>query len=157
MRDRIQSLKHHYDENEQCHRRLGLRFNSIHLNDAKDESGENCLRIIKALMKEELEVDIPDMVADCAHRIGPIKEDPKAKKKLQAIIVRFTTWRHSSMVYRARKNSKKFIIQLDLTQRKPKLLEKANAWLKGKNGFAFANINCHPCIFMDGAYKFFKD
>ena len=98
------------------------------------------------------------MVIDRAHRICQIKEDLKTKKKWQTIIVRFTTWRHRSIVYRARKKSETFKIQLDLTQRKLKLLEKANAWLKEKKDcFAFANINCYLCLFMDGTYKFFKD
>ena len=132
VRDRIQSLEHRCDENEQYHRRLCLRFNSIYLNEDNDESNENSLRIIKALLKEELEVDIPDMVIDRAHRIGQIKEDLKTKKKWQTIIVRFTTWRHHSIVYRARIKSVTFKIQLDLTQRKLKLLDKANAWLKEK-------------------------
>ena len=124
----------------------------------KDESGESCLRKIKTLLKDELEVDIPDMVIDRAHRIGPIKQNPTTNKKSQTIIVRFTTWRHRSMVYRARKKSEKFKVHLDLTHRKVKLLEKVNTWLKDKNEcFAFADINCRPCLFMDGDYEYFND
>ena len=54
MRSRIQSLEHRCNENEQYHRRLCLRFNGIYLNENNDESSENFLRIIKALLKEEL-------------------------------------------------------------------------------------------------------
>ena len=105
-----------------------------------------------------MEVDIPDVVMDRAHRIGPIKEDTTTKKKSQTIIVRFTTWRHRSMVYRARKKSKKFKVHLDLTHRKVKLLEKANTWLKDKKEcFALADINCRPCLYLDGDYEYFND
>ncbi len=95
---------------------------------------------------------------DRAHRIGPIKQNQTTKKNSQTIIVRFTTWRHRSMVYRARKKSDKFKVHLDLTHRKVKLLEKANTWLKDKKEcFAFADINCRPCLYLDGDYEYFND
>ena len=40
MRDRIESLEVLCDENEQYHRRLCLRFNSIECNEDNHESGE---------------------------------------------------------------------------------------------------------------------
>ena len=158
LKDCVENLELRCDDNEQYHRRLCLRFNGIEMDKDKDESGESCLRKIKTSLKDELEVDIPDMVIDRAHRIGPVKQNPTTNKKLQTIIVRFTTWRHRSMVYRARKKSEKFKVHLDLTHRKVKLLEKANTWLKDKNEcFAFADINCRPCLFMDGDYEYFND
>eukprot|EP00795_Rhopilema_esculentum_P015007 gene15007-6162_t len=158
LKDRHESLELRCDDNEQYHRRLCLRFNGIEMDKDKDESCGSCLRKIKSLLKDELGVDIPDVVIDRAHRIGPMKQNPTNNKKSQTIIVCFTTWRHRSMVYKARKKSNKFKVHLDLTHRKVKLLGKANTLLNDKKEcFAFADVNCRPCLYMDGKFVYFND
>ena len=67
-----------------------------------------------------------------------------------------TTWRHRTLIYRARKNSDKYKVRLDLTKKRMDLLNKANDLLKGsENSFAFCDVNCRPCFFDDGNYKYF--
>lgn len=158
LRDRIEDLELRCDDNEQYHRRLCLRFNGMELKEGRNESGEECLKKIKKVLKDELKVDIPDVVIDRAHRIGPVKEDPTSKKKFQSIIVRFTTWRHRTLAYRARKKTKQVRVRLDLTRRKVKLLEKANTWLEDNDeNFAFADINCRLCLRFEGDFHYFND
>ena len=130
----------------------------MELKEDGNESGEECLKKIKKVLKDDLKVDIPDVVIDGAHRIGPVEKDEKSNKSCQSIIVRFTTWHHRTLAYRARKNTKKFRVRLDLTRKKMKLLEKANTWLGDNDeNFAFADINCRLCIRLDGEFHYFKD
>ena len=62
---------------------------------------------------EESGCDIPDIALDSAHRIG--KYDPSGKN-VRRVIVRFTTFRHRTMFYPARKNLSKNGVYLDLTK-----------------------------------------
>ena len=87
---------------------------------------------------DEIGVNVPDAVIDTAHRIGPKKTIEVETR--QQMIVRLTTWRHRSEVYRARKKTKKVKIHLDLTKRRLDLLILANSLLKAhpeKEGYAF--------------------
>ena len=55
------------------------------------------------------------------------------------------------MVYRARKNSKKVEIHLDLTKSNLDLIISANKRLKGKDdNSAFADVNCRLCLILIG-------
>ena len=75
------------------------------------------------------------------------------------MIVRFTTWCHRTAVYRARKNSQKYKIHLDVTRKRLKLIDRANDMLKEieeVNGFAFADVNCRTCLKMDDKYHYFE-
>ena len=92
-----------------------------------------------------------------AHRIGKFTE--KNGKRYRPMIVRFTTWRHRTAVYRARKNSLKYKIHLDVTRNRLKLIDRANDMLKEieeVNGFAFADVNCRTCLKMDDKYHYFE-
>ena len=61
------------------------------------------------------------------------------------------------MVYRARKNSKKVKICLDLTKSNLDSIIRANERLKGnENNFAFADVNCRLCLKLDGEFKYFE-
>ena len=78
---------------------------------------------VNAVLKKP-KIDIPDAIIDRAHRIG--KPKMVDKMKVQRMIVRLSTWRHHTLVYRARKTSKKFKIHLDLTKPRLDVLIKAN-------------------------------
>ena len=98
------------------------------------ETGEECLSKARNAL-DKLKVDIPDMVIDRAHRIGRMKVIDG--KKVQPMIVRFTTWRHHTNVYRARKNCEEHRVKLDLTKDKVSLLKRANDLLNSdQNSFA---------------------
>ena len=57
-------------------------------------------------MFDEGELDILDAAIDRAIRIGPEYSDYKTKRICKAIIIRFTTFRNRTLVYRARKKQK---------------------------------------------------
>ena len=80
-------------------------------------------------MFSELGVDIPDAVIDRENRIGRKTMDANEKHK-QQVIVRFTTWRHRTTVYRTREKIKSIKIRLDLTKPRLDLLSSANNVLK---------------------------
>lgn len=65
----------------------------------KDETTDNEVN--------EVGVDIPDSNIDIAHQIERIKD------KKQAVIVKFTTFRHHTLLFRARRKRKN-IVKLDV-------------------------------------------
>ena len=124
---------------------------------SNDESAEDCLRKVKSLVKNDLKVDVPDLAFDRAHRIGKVSQEAENGKTYQSIIVRFTTWRHRTFVFRARKDARKVIIKLDLTRKRIKLLEQANDMLDETDGFfAMADVNCRLCLKLDDGFHYFE-
>ena len=81
-----------------------------------------------------------------------------AGKRCKQIIVRFTSFRYRSMLYKARKNATKFQIYLDLTKQRKDLLDQANAYISNQNiqnCFAFADLNCRLCLKRDEHFSYF--
>ena len=152
----IERIEDRNEENEQYQRRLCLRINGIEMSD--DESGEDCLDKVKKVF-EDIKAEVPDVAIDRAHRIGKIKRDNNGKPQRQ-MIVRFTSWRFRTRVYRARKATKKYKIYLDLTKSRLNLINTANDLL-GDNGsnkcFAFADVNCRPCLKLEDGFRFFSN
>ena len=100
-------------ELEQYGRRLCLHIDSVPT--VKDESSDDVLDFTKSLFKEA-KVAVLDNVLDRVHRIGPGYRDRVTNKKCKSIIVRFTTFQHRTLFYRARKKLKSgFKVKLDLT------------------------------------------
>eukprot|EP00112_Aurelia_sp_Birch-Aquarium-sp1_P026707 Seg966.2 transcript_id=Seg966.2/GoldUCD/mRNA.D3Y31 product="hypothetical protein" protein_id=Seg966.2/GoldUCD/D3Y31 len=158
LSDRIADLERVCDDNEQYQRRLCLRIYGVEAEEDAAESGHDYLEMVKKMFKEDLGLDIPEVVIDRAHRIGHFKEIPESGKKFRSIVVRFTTWRHRTAVYSARKKTDKFRISLDLTHQRVKLLKRANELLKNDaDSYAFADVNCRLCIKHEGKYQYFKD
>ena len=152
----VEALSKNANNQEQYNRRLCLRINGIPLprKSNESESADECLQKVKGVFKE-IGVAIPDEVIDRAHRIGKVRQS--RGKKSQQMIVKFTTWRHRIMVYRARKNSKKVKIHLDLTKSNLDLIIRANEKLKeNDDNFAFADVNCRLCLKLDGEFKYFE-
>ena len=158
MENLIEKLQERCDDNEQYQKRLCLRIDGVELPQDNDgESGDKCLSTVKKIFKE-LKVNVPDWVIDRAHRIGKVKVN--GGKRSRQIIVRFTTWRHRTQVYRARKKSTKYKIRLDLTKEKMKFLATANDMLKSngkaeEGSFVFADVNCRPCLKLVDDFKYF--
>ena len=67
-----------------------------------------------------------------------------AKKKFKSIVVRFTTFRHRTIFYRARKNLKSAKVKLDLTKSRFDLLKRANNHVKEipAINFCYPDVNC---------------
>ena len=157
MENYIAKLQDRVDDQEQYQRRLCLRIDGIPpVGQGKDESNEQCLKKVKAVFNE-LKVDIPDAVIDRAHRIGQAKV--VAGKRARQMIVRFTTWRHRSAVYRARKSCNQYKIRLDLTKKRLDTIIKTTQMLheKGLQGFTFADVNCRLCAKIGNDFHYFKD
>ena len=159
MGNLIEKLQEHCDDNKQYQRRLCLRIDGVELpQDSDGESGDKCLSIVKKIFKE-LKVNVPDSVIDRAHRIGKVKVN--GGKRSRQIIVRFTTWRHRTQVYRARKKSAKYKVCLDLTKEKMNFIATANDMLKSngkadEGSFVFTDINCRPCLKLIDDFKYFS-
>ena len=90
-------------------------------------------------------VEIPDTVIDRAHRIGVPYVDKTTKKSCKSVIVRFSTFRHRTIVYRAKKNMKCPVrVKIDLTKKRHNLLVSANKYVSNIDSvkFCYADINC---------------
>ena len=163
LEDKVGVLERHVsylqksnDDGELYQRRLCLRINGIDLpSSGKNESSDDCLQKVREVF-DEIGVDIPDNVIDRAHRIGKLAKIEG--KWVKQMIVRFTTWRHRSMVYKARKKSSKYSIKLDLTRKRRDIIKKANESLDRDNElFVFADINCNVCWFRKGEFLYFNE
>ena len=145
------------DNNEQYSRRTSVRINNVPLPANGNETSDDVLKKVKEVI-EESEADIKEMHLDRAHRVGKPFVDEDGMRK-QQIIVKFTTWHHRTLFYRARKKLETAKVFLDLTQTKFKLLKCSQAKVRGsdKIDFVFADINCALCARMkNGAFKYFN-
>ena len=136
LQQQIESLKevnivnsHKQDDIEQYGRRLCLRIQGIEEQD--NETAEDVFSKVEEIIKES-ECVIPSNVIDRAHRIGSKPEGKNGK----SVIVRFTTFRHRTLLYRARKrlNVK---ISLDLTTSRYILWRKAIDLVENKENVKF--------------------
>ena len=92
-----------------------------------------------------IKVDIPESVIDRAHRIGSRYLGASSKNYCKSIIIRFTTFRHKTMFYRAKNKLKRGVrVKLDLTKSRYDLLKRANDHLKELPfiKFCYADVNC---------------
>ena len=131
------------DEHEQYSRRLCLRIDGTELPlEGEDEANDECL----------------DKVLNVFRNGCACPRYCNSGKATQQVIIRFTTWRHKTIVYRARKNAPKHIrFRLDLTKKRMELLIQANEMLKQhRNWFAFADVNCRARVKIGGKFSFFK-
>ena len=118
---------------------------------------------------DSLGIDIPENVIDRAHRVGKAYKNHK-NVSCHPMIVRFTTWRHHTMVYRARDKSKnaKYKFRLDLTKFRYDILKVARSMLITKDGkvtqlgdecpvkYVFVDINCRIVAKLkDESYVYF--
>ena len=131
----ITRLNQKWEDQEQYQHRLCLRINGIPAPlESQQETADDCLQKVKAIFEGDLALNIPDEVIDRA-------------RKFRQVIVNFTTWRHCSEVYKARKKAQHLRIKLDLKQFCVNTMEKVNQILgpKGDKFYAFADINCRIC------------
>ena len=94
---------------------------------------------------------------DMAHRIGPRKVSNVDGKLYQQVIVRFSSFKDRTKVYRSRKKAKKVKFRLDLTRNRLSTLKLASEWAKscGDVAFVFADINCNLVAKMkNGTFTF---
>ena len=100
---------------EQYGRRLCVRIDGVPTVD--NETLDEVLGKVKSQIKET-SCDIPDVVTDSDHRIWKIYNDKKTNVCCNSVLVRFTTFRHTTMFYRSRANLKNNVkLKLDLTKK----------------------------------------
>ena len=136
------SNQNNHEELEQYGRRLCLRIDGVPTK--ANESSDDVLDSVKSLFKEAKE-DIPESVIDRAHRIGSRYQDASSNNYCKSIIIRFITFRHRTMFYRAKNKLKRGVkIKLDLTKSRFNLLKRANDHVKEVPSikFCYADINC---------------
>ena len=95
-------MENRKEELEQYGRRICVRINRIPVKS--NETSDYVLKYVKDMF-DEGEMDIPDTDIDRAHCIGPEYSDYKTKRKCNAVIIKFTTFRHKTLVSRARKKN----------------------------------------------------
>ena len=157
----IKLLERKVDDNESYHRRQNLRIVGIPqpVNGAK-ESEDECLQKVKNDI-DKLGVELPnlDWCLDRAHRVGPIKVDEGGNVMNRPMIVRFTSWRARTAVYRNRVKRGNTRFYIDLTKRRFQLKKMASDSVRNndKVEFVFADVNNNLCVRLkNGHIKFFN-
>jgi len=144
LKEEVKNIKKENENLEQYGRRTSLRI--VGIPPSKNETGEECLQKVVDVINGT-DVQIPECCIDRAHRIGrPFKREDGSVA--QTVIVKFSTWRHRTMFYRARKSEsckkKKIKIYIDLTKRRLQLLKDAREKVKNWENveYVFVNVNC---------------
>ena len=106
LQNHVSTVKHalnkKVDELEQYGRRVCCCIEGVK-HQANEKSEEVLKKVVNIIKVSETE--IPESVLERAHRIGPTYTDNNTRKKMQSIIVRFTTFRHRTLLYA---NSQKY-------------------------------------------------
>ena len=100
---------------------MGIRVGGIPA--VSNESSDDVMNLTKSLFKEA-KVSVPENVLDRAHW--------------------FTTFRHRTLFYRARKNFKSAKVKFDLTKSRSDLLKRANNHVMEMPAIncCYADVNC---------------
>ena len=100
--------------------------------------------------------EIPDVVIGRAHRIGRGYKD---KTPCKSIIVRFSTFRHKTLLYRNRNKLKNAKVRLDLTKKWYKIFTDAIDFVKAYKNFDYVmvDINCRLKVFFKNGDSSFFD
>lgn len=145
------ALKRSNNSAEQYSRRTSLRIYNV--KKESNEKAEDCLKkVVDLIADPEIGAEIPTAVVDRAHRVGGGRNG-----KPPAIICKFATFRHRTVLYRKRKEIKAkfgYNIQLDLTKENLNLINEVRDAVEEKNNeaeepvcdFVFADVNCTPTL-----------
>ena len=124
---------------EQYSRRSYLRIEGI-VKEHK-EKAEDVINLVKECFAEA-EVDIPNIVLNRAHRIGPVYNG-ESDQDIQGIIVKFNNFGYRSMFYQNRKKLKwGKCVRIDLTSNRYNLME--------NTVHTFADVNCRVKVVNKG-------
>ena len=145
----IRRLEESVGDQDQYNCRLCLRIAGVPITgEGKNESGEQYLAKVKQVF-QALNVNLPDTATDRAHRIG----------RGHQMIVRFTSWRYRTLVYRARRTKDSpYKIRLDLTKKRLNTIVATSDILKVKAiGISFADVNCRLCAKIGNKFYYFSN
>ena len=133
------------DDRESYGRRQNLRIVGIPPpSDGRKESADQVLEKVKDAI---VALDVPnlnvDQVIDRAHRVCKKFKRDGSNEEIHPIIVRFTSWRSRTAVYRRREKRGRIRFYTDLTKRRLDLKKLADDRTKDndKVKFAFADVN----------------
>ena len=134
-------LRSELEELETYGRRLCLRIDGVPVKN--NETSDQVLTKVESLCKDA-EVDIPECIIDRHHRIGKPYYDKVTKNQVKSIIVRFATFRHRTLFYRAKNKMENVKVKIDLTKARYNLLKQANEYVKNMTDvkFCYADVNC---------------
>ena len=159
LQKQISSLKHanikqaaETEELEQYGRRQCLRIDGVPVIEGR-ETEEMVRNKVLSFMENDPEnninLDVPELIVDRAHRIGRIlKPRPnKNEPTTQSIIVKFSTFRHRSMFYYERKglfDKYGIRVRLDMTKSRYNLYKEAIDYVKNIVcvKYVYSDINC---------------
>ena len=155
LKDQLHIQNEGLNDLEQYGRRQCLRIEGC--NTVAGEKADDVLRAVKGF-SDAVGANIPDLAFDRAHRVGkPYKIDNIEK---QSVIVRFSTFRHRSMLYYKRKEmSEKFgvWVRLDFTKKNYGILNDAKEYVKDRDdvNFVYSDINCRLKVKLQNNNEFF--
>ena len=122
------------------------------------ETGDICLQKVQTALLAN-GIDVPDVAFDRAHRIGKRYTSEKYGEQ-QPMIVRFTSWRERTNVYKQRKSGDvPLVMAVDLTKHRSDLLSETRKLVDtyANAEFAFADINCNVCIKFKDSFRIAED
>ena len=154
-------LDRRMDDCESYGRRQNLRIVGIApAVDGRKETAEEVTEKVKIAITQ---LDVPhlnvDDVIDRAHRVGKKFKKPDSDEEIHPVIVRFTSWRARTDVYRKREKRGAIRFYTDLTKRRLTLKKLADEKVKDNNKvkFAFADVNNNIGLRLaDNKMKFFN-
>ena len=153
----VSNVKSLAEDNEQYSRRNNIIIKNIPPADSsEEETGDICLQKVSSAISD-MGIELPANAIDRAHRVGKPRKTLKYGEQ-QSVIVRFTSWRDRTLVYRARKDSG-LVISLDISKARQDLLYKVRSELVERYPdavFAFADVNCNLSVKFASGFKFFE-
>ena len=134
VQKRVVKLEHGHDDLEQYGCRLCLRLEDISVE--KDETADKVFSKAEGILKEAC----PNLSGDCidrAYRIGRNYKCHKTNKTCRSVIVRFTSFKHRTSIYRNRNILKDVRVKLDLTKEMYNILKSTRSIADKKQ-----DVNC---------------
>ena len=137
------------DDNESYTRRQNLRIVGLPESNEK-ETEIDCINKVKAEFEKlgDIHVNL-DLAIDRVHRIGR-RKDLHGNLVNRPMIVRFTSWKDRTAIYKKRNKQGDVRFFIDLTKRRFQLKKMAVEKVQGnpKVNFVYADINNNICLML---------
>ena len=163
LEKRYELLERRLDDSEQYSRMTCLRVNGTPYNG--NETAEKSLELVKnKVAKLGVRIRSGPTELDRAHRVGFSKDKDGNPVSDRQMIVKFTTFRARTLIYRSRpkygnRSNDKVRFYIDQTKRRFQLKKMAMDYVKAKLNvdFVFVDINSSLCIKLkNGEYRYFN-
>ena len=157
LQKRVIKLELDHDDLEQYGHRLYVCLEDIPVE--KDETADKVLSKVENILKEACP-NLPGDYTDRAHRIGCDYKCHKTNKTCCSVIVRFTSFKHRTSIYRNRNTLKDVRVKLDLPKKRYNVLKKVRSTVDEKQdtNYVFEDVNTRlKVVFKDGTSEFLKE